>query len=256
MDSLVRGINWAVANGARIINMSLERGMACTAQELAGLRTAVSSAIANNVVVVVAAGNQAVDASTTSPASCPGVIAVAATTRTNALAPYSNFGTVTLAAPGGGGSHDPQGPMDGFGTGIGCPADPPSLFSASVEGAVSAWTTSPTSNDASCYRHLSGTSMAAPHASGVVGLMLSVNPNLRPAEITQMLRNTVQPLPGYAGRCGAGLVNAFAAVQAAREQAGPCGWAPAGQPCRFETSTTLDYPGIGYVESVGAYGRY
>ncbi|QRN99339.1 S8 family serine peptidase [Archangium violaceum] len=317
LDSLVRGINWAVANGARVINMSLELGTACTVQEMAGLRTAVSVAIANNVTVVVAAGNQAVDAANTSPASCPGVIAVAATTRTNALAPYSNFGAVTLAAPGGGGTHDPRGPMDGYGTGIDCPEDPPSFFSTSVEGAVSAWTTSPTSNDASCYRYLSGTSMAAPHVSGVVGLMLSVNPNLRPADITQLLRTTAQPLAGCGGRCGAGLVNAFAAVQAAREQAGPCGWAPAGQactfdslshyvnsagvfeetvvaygrmwkfnlagqrigspvdlrsipryangpcawapagqPCRFETSTTLDYPGIGYVESVGAYGRY
>ena len=51
--------------------------------------------------VVVAAGNQAVDAAQSAPANCAGVISVAATDVSGALAPYSNFGSVTVAAPGG-----------------------------------------------------------------------------------------------------------------------------------------------------------
>jgi len=63
----------------------------------------------------------------------------------------------------------------------------------------------------------SGTSMAAPHVSGVVALMLEANPGLTPAQVRSILIATAQPVPGCADvDCGAGLVNALAAVRAAR----------------------------------------
>ncbi len=311
-DAIIRGINWAVSNGARVMNMSFEMSLPCNHATVAPLRNAIAFAIANNVSVVAAAGNQTANAANTSPASCAQVIAVAATDRNNNLAPYSNFGAVTVAAPGGGGSAQNQ---QMYGIGVGCPADNQSFFLGGTEGALSAWTTSPGSGNAHCYRYLSGTSMASPHVAGVVGLMLSANPALVPAQVIQVLRDTAQPLPACGGNCGAGLVNAFAAVQRSstgpcsfapagalctidslshytdgfggfvetvtaygrtwnfdlngnatgpsaelrsvpRYASGPCAFGPFGQPCRFDSVTTLMYPGAGYVESITAYGRY
>jgi subtilisin family serine protease len=77
-----------------------------------------------------------------------------------------------------------------------------------------------------------GTSMAGPHVAGVVALMWSANMALRGhvAATEQILLETAQPLPDEPVRCtgpdgannviGAGLVNAFGAVEAA------LGWQP------------------------------
>ncbi len=214
----IRGIYWAVENSAHVINMSFEaNGLPCSHADMTGMRDAVAFATARNVTVVAAAGNQGANAANTVPASCPGAIAVAATDRNNVLAQYSNRGAVTLAAPGGAATlvSGPKGPQigpDAYGAGIGCPADPASSFGTSVQGAFANWTTS---NNGHCGRYLSGTSMAAPHVAGVVGLMLTRNPSLTPAQIRQILQTTAQPLPGCAGNCGAGLLNALGAVQQA-----------------------------------------
>lgn len=71
--------------------------------------------------------------------------------------------------------------------------------------------------EAGDYGYLSGTSMATPHVAGVVALMRSVNPNLTPARIREILQATAKPIPNDSGlnEYGAGLVNAEAAVQAA-----------------------------------------
>ena len=66
------------------------------------------------------------------------------------------------------------------------------------------------------YQKLSGTSMAAPHVSGVVALMLEANPSLTWREVKQILEATASNIPGRADwEAGAGYVNAYAAVQAA-----------------------------------------
>ena len=62
-----------------------------------------------------------------------------------------------------------------------------------------------------------GTSMAAPHVSGVVALMLQAAPALTPDQVKQILAATATPMPGCpVSACGAGYVNAAAAVQRAR----------------------------------------
>lgn len=67
------------------------------------------------------------------------------------------------------------------------------------------------------YTVKSGTSMAAPHVSGVVALMLEANPSLTPGQVRQILIDTARAVPGCQLRdCGAGVVNALAAVRAAR----------------------------------------
>ncbi len=106
----------ANANKARVLNLSLGGGGACDATT----QNAINGARSRGAVVVVAAGNDAVNVSNASPANCSGVIAVAATGRTGGRASYSNFGTlVDVAAPGGDGA---SGVLSTLNSGTGAPA--------------------------------------------------------------------------------------------------------------------------------------
>ena len=63
-----------------------------------------------------------------------------------------------------------------------------------------------------------GNSLSAPQAAGVIALMLSANPDLTPWRIKAILEATARDLegPGKDARTGAGLINAYEAVKAAR----------------------------------------
>lgn len=75
---------------------------------------------------------------------------------------------------------------------------------------------SPASN---WYLNMNGTSFAAAYVSGTVALMLSANKCISNLQIEQILKNTSAPLnalnPTYAGKLGAGRLDAFQAVLAA-----------------------------------------
>ncbi|SEQ05461.1 S8 family serine peptidase [Arthrobacter sp. OV608] len=91
---LANGINWAVQNGARVINMSLVVGASTT------LETAVNNAWNAGVLLVAAAGNGG-NTSMNYPAAYPNVIAVGATDNNDKKASFSTYGTwVDVAAPG------------------------------------------------------------------------------------------------------------------------------------------------------------
>jgi thermitase len=94
-SGLVDAINWSVANGAKVINMSLGVRASRT------LETAVNNAWSKGVVLVAAAGNGG-NQTKIYPGAYPNVIAVAATDNTDAKAPFSTYGAswVDLAAPG------------------------------------------------------------------------------------------------------------------------------------------------------------
>jgi serine protease AprX len=71
--------------------------------------------------------------------------------------------------------------------------------------------------DAVSYTVASGTSMATPHVSGVVALMLEANPALNPDQVKSVLQETATMMSGYQQyEVGAGYLNAYQAVNAVR----------------------------------------
>jgi len=163
--AVAEGIQYAAANGARIINLSLG-GPGPDAY----MAAAVKAANAANALVVCAAGNEGSnnDKHPVYPASlaAPNVIAVAATDPSagRSLGDYSNYGklTVPIAAPGS------------------------SVISTSNDGG---------------YLTMSGTSMASPHAAGVAALMAAVRPDATAGELRAMMLQaaTRSSLPVGAG---------------------------------------------------------
>lgn len=175
-------------NPARVLNLSLGGSGACDATS----QNAISSARSRGTVVVVAAGNESADVSTSSPANCNGVIAVAAYGPTGARAYYSNYGSlVDLAAPGGDES------------------------SSTSDGVLSTLNTGTTTPAADTYAYYQGTSMAAPHVAAVAALMLSANPSLSPDEVESLLKSSARPFVASCAGCGAGMLDANTAVHAA-----------------------------------------
>ena len=73
--------------------------------------------------------------------------------------------------------------------------------------------------DALYYAVASGTSMATPHVSCTVALMLEANPGLDPGRVKALLEQTATPMAGYAAHeAGSGYLNAYEAVRAAAAQ--------------------------------------
>lgn len=186
---------------ARVVNLSLGSPTACQAVEQA----AINDAVAAGAVVVVAAGNSgfSLDTNVFAPANCANVINVAAVRSDGSRAAYSNYGsTVDLAAPGG-----PGGIL--------------SLLNGGQRSPDTNWT----------YGMKQGTSMSTPIVSGVIALMLSANPSLTPAQVESILKSSARPFPTNVStpcssdvtntfHCGAGIVDAAAALRAVDAQSG------------------------------------
>jgi serine protease len=101
------GIVWAAANGADVINLSLQFDAAVTScADVQVVCDAIRQARKSGAIVVAAAGNALVGRGKRGalyPAAAPGVIAAGATTERGCLANYSHYGdSVDLLAPGGG----------------------------------------------------------------------------------------------------------------------------------------------------------
>jgi serine protease len=177
----------ANATPAKVINMSLGGGGACDTTS----QNAINSARARGTVIVVAAGNENQNASNSNPANCAGVVTVAAVDRNGARAYYSNYGSVvTLAAPGG---------------------DTRASASNGILSTLNAGTTTP---GADSYAYYQGTSMATPHVAGVVALMYSAKPTATPDQITAALKSSARAFTGTCSQCGAGMLDAEAAIKA------------------------------------------
>jgi serine protease len=178
---------------AKVINLSLGGIGACPVT----YQDAINQAIALGAVVVVAAGNDAASASQYRPASCAGVVTVAASTRFGDYANYSNFGAVTLSAPGGQTANVAPWGSDG--------------------GILSTLNSGTIAPGASIYGVMQGTSQASPHVAGVAALIRSAFPGYGPSTVKDILISSARQFPLWTecalyGGCGAGLLDAYMAV--------------------------------------------
>ena len=182
----------ANANPAKVINLSLGAALPALCNDSPGWSSAINTAAANGATIVAAAGNHNEDVAKMSPAGCNNVISVAASDKDGSLAPYSGSGaTIDVTAPGG----------------------TSGLFGATAADAI---TSTAASNG---YALVIGTSMASPHVSGVAALILSAAPTKTAAQVEQILKSSARPvaLTNCSTGCGAGLVDAAAAVAEAKK---------------------------------------
>ncbi len=140
---------------------------------------AIDYAVSHNVVLVFSSGNGGSSAPQF-PARNPGVIAVGATNQADEVTAFSSYGPhVSLSAPGAG-----------------------------------VWAAQPGGG----YTAINGTSFSSPIVAGVAALMLSVNPNLTPLDVKNILEGTADDISGrgFTPQAGWGRVNAYKAVLAAK----------------------------------------
>ncbi len=205
IDDIASAIRWSAglpvdgvprnSNKADVINLSLGVNGTCTRRNFGRLISAIADARNAGSTIVVAAGNANTDIRNATPAGCKSVISVAASDQRGHLTPYSNYGNVTIMAPGGDLKRDDD--DDGRPDGV--------------------WSlVAPTRSRPSGVAAYEGTSMATPHVSGAIALAIAREPALRrnPNRITALLTRTSAKLPRNACRkpCGPGLLNAAAMI--------------------------------------------
>jgi serine protease AprX len=205
----LEAFDWVLQNqmtyGIRVISNSWGTGGAFSPDDPVN----VASKLAHDagMVVVFAAGNDGPNTNTLNPyCVAPWVICVAAGSKTSrTLADFSSRGIPgdplyhpTLTAPGM----------------VIASARAPSGV---VIGAFFVFDLASLGTDAVYYAKASGTSMATPHVSGTVALMLEANPELTPDQVKTALQTSATPMPGYQQHeVGAGYLNAYQAVLAVR----------------------------------------
>jgi subtilisin family serine protease len=169
ISAIASGISFAVSHGAKVINASYG-GFAFSQTEF----DAMSNANSHGVLFVAAAGNETNnnDVSPVYPASynLPNIISVAATDQNDKLAPFSNFGltSVHVAAPG------------------------VYILSTITPGqSFSPCSGSPFAG----YDFCDGTSMAAPHVSGLAGLLFSYYPHFTYSQVRSTILRYADLLP-------------------------------------------------------------
>lgn len=143
--TILAGLNWVAENAKppAIVNLSL-----------GGPKSAINNSAVQQldqlgILTVAAAGNEAVNACATSPASAPDTLTVSASNQSDAVPTFSNFGScVDVFAPG------------------------TDITSLSLLGPPI---------------QLSGTSMAAPAATGVAAVLWEANPSATPAQIREVI---------------------------------------------------------------------
>ncbi|MEV6332641.1 S8 family serine peptidase [Streptomyces sp. NPDC051909] len=176
---ILAGIAWAVAQGARVISLSL--GAPVQPGELypQTYEILAQRALARGTVIVAAAGNDSGRPPriepVSRPANCPSILAVAALDKALTPSFFSNGGVnsqggeINIAAPG----RDVRSAAPGGG-----------------------------------YQNLSGTSMATPHVAGVIALLAQAHPGATATELMTGLTSGAFPLTQPTRDVGAGLLQA------------------------------------------------
>lgn len=208
LSAAIAAITYAADNGAHLINASWG-----TSTPSSALRNALAYAGTRGVLVFAAAGNTGTYLTSAGPfpagywTGLSNVVSVAATTRQDLRASFSNYGEVTLAAPG---------------------ADIVSTYAGGG------------------YASMSGTSMAAPAAAGVAAIVRTAAPALNPAQLRFLLAATAERPAGLEGM-GSGRVDAAAAIAALAPGAPPLPLTPPKTPTPVEKLPSITLPGPGNV---------
>ena len=202
-SDIIAALDYAGDNGIRVVNASL--GTANPSLATQNLYQTTVAAHPNTLFIFTAGngGDDLIgddnDAMPYAPCTTPGdnVICVAATTSSDALASFSNFGatSVDLGAPG-------------------------NLVLTTGRTATASWSGTPG------YRRVNGTSFAAPHVAGAAALALGVNSSLSAADLRRVLLDSGDVVAGLSGKAVSGRrLNALNAVVTAaglpRSTAGP-----------------------------------
>ena len=214
----VSAINDAVANGAKVINLSLgATGPLANCQDTIE-ENAVENAIKSDVVVVAAAGNDGTSY-LGCPAAYPGVIAVGASGLTDSGSPpelVASYSDYTSTQPSGGGAYL---------------VAPGGTATSGNDSNNLHWIANITSSQqfdpsqfcgidyngqsGDCQALYTGTSQATPHVAGVASLILGVRPQYTPAQVATALcataANISDPKQGC-GRVDAGAAVSYAAT--------------------------------------------
>ncbi len=238
----------AASPAANIINLSLGANLPCSSTE----QDAITTAINAGILVVAAAGNEGgpIDA----PANCPGVVAVVGLRQAGTKVPFSNLSgsgaaAATLAAPAGNCVNSVAGQACLYDietttdSGATAPSASPGFYTYAQLSQNYLNTGGNADNAANV-----GTSFAAPMVAGVAALMLAAHPALTPTQLIARLQSSALPFPTSSSTtstqcqlaavttdtngkftepstpaecvcttatCGAGMVSAAGAVQAA-----------------------------------------
>ncbi len=199
-DDIARGIRFAVAHGADVINMSFNFGCG---KSVPGIDQELRDAYRAGVVTVASIGNLGSEACVSPPATGPHTIGVGGTTEGGCLGSYSLLPGegVDVLAPGGGL------PISG------CPSvSNRSIYQVTLRGGNPRRFGEPGS--------YIGTSMAAAHVSGVAAMVLAsgaipqnASPNGKVNRVIRRLRKTARDLGLPPERQGAGLIDAGKATE-------------------------------------------
>lgn len=180
----IKAIDFAVKNGAKVINASWGGNMSREDGEKSELKKALERAREAGVIIVIAAGNSGEDQDNVEKPTYPAaydldnLIVVAATNDKDELASFSNYGatSVDIGAPGA------------------------KILSTTVGSKYSDLVASAKDEDSTINVEWNGTSMAAPIVAGAVALVWSRHPQLTYKEVRERVLSTARKVPSLEGK--------------------------------------------------------
>jgi len=174
-SGVIAGLQWAAdhAEADGVINKSVAN-MSLGGTKSQAMNSAVAAVIRMGMTVCVAAGNESADANTSSPASEPTAITVGAIDDTDALASYSNYGSlVDVVSPG---TH---------------------ITSAWIGASLDKTNT------------ISGTSMATPHVTGLAAYLIAKEGLSGSTAVTKRIKALAAKNPGRVAKAGTANIIAY-----------------------------------------------